>query len=74
MKKLTLFALGLAATGTVAALRTLPTVIRKRKEKVEYDAEGNTWEGEGGSVDRKARNEAAVLPPPRELAGTAPLW
>lgn len=74
MNKLTLFALGLAATGTVAALRILPTLVSKRKEKAEYDAEVNTWEGEGGSLDRKAPNVAAALPPPRELAGTAPLW
>lgn len=61
MKKLIFVALGLVATGTVVALRTLPTLLRKRKEKGEYDAEVNTWEGEGGSLGRKTRNEVGAL-------------
>ena len=44
------FAVGLVAAGTLAALRALPHLARKKQEKVDYDAELRTWEGEGGSM------------------------
>jgi hypothetical protein len=65
LKKLIFVALGLVATGTVVALRTLPTLLRKRKEKGEYDAEVNTWEGEGGSLGRKSRHEVLSAQEPQ---------
>ena len=72
MKKLIFVALGLVATGTVVALRTLPTLLRKRKENGEYDAQVNTWEGEGGSVAPKARDEVGALLSAHEPERTAP--
>jgi hypothetical protein len=72
LKKLVFVALGLAATGSVVVLRTVSMLMRKRKEKSEYDAEVNTWEGEGGSVAPKARNEVGVLLSAHEPERTAP--
>jgi hypothetical protein len=61
LKKLIFVALGLVATDTVVALRTLPTLLRKLKEKGEHDADVNAWEGEGGSLGRKTRSEVGAL-------------